>query len=108
MRVEQEEGDLFRGEIRLARDRDKRGSVGIGPLLVAIDDVTGGAPALGEIEAMVGVGRYRRRSSQPCCGNDQNPNLSQNRAHTAFSFGGKCTTLFVGMSAMGLVVACPC
>ncbi len=62
------------------------GSVGTGPLLISVDHVTGGAPALGEIGAMVGVGGFRRRPAQPSGGNDQNPNLSRNGAHSPFSF----------------------
>jgi len=57
--VEQKEGDLFRREIRLARDCGKRGSVGAGLILVAVDDVAGSALALGEIGSMVSVGGHR-------------------------------------------------
>jgi hypothetical protein len=46
-------------------------------LLVAVDHLTGGALALGEVGAMVRVGGHRQRSAQPGCGNNQNPNLSQ-------------------------------
>jgi len=46
--------------------------------LLAIDHVTGGAPALGEVGSMIGVGGHRERSAQPGYGNDQNPNLPQN------------------------------
>jgi hypothetical protein len=59
VRVEQEEGDLFRREIRLARDCGKRGSVGAGLILVAVDNVAGGALALGEIGSMVSVSGHR-------------------------------------------------
>jgi hypothetical protein len=86
VRVEQEEGDLFRREIGLARDCGKRGSVGTGLLLLAIDHMTGGAPALGEVGAVVCIGGHRERSAQPGCGNDQNPNLPQNCNHPTFSF----------------------
>jgi hypothetical protein len=48
--------------------------------------MTGGAPALGEVGAMVRVGGHRQRSAQPGCGNNQNPNLPQNQAHLTFSF----------------------
>jgi len=89
VRVEQEEGDLFRREIRLAGDYGKRGSVGAGPLLLAIDHVAGGAPALGEVGAMVCVGGHRERSAQPGSGNHQNPNLPQNQVHSMLSLGIK-------------------
>lgn len=57
VRVEQEESHFLRREIRLACDCRKRRSIGTGLLLAGVNHVTGGAPALGEICAVIGVGR---------------------------------------------------
>jgi hypothetical protein len=59
MRSSRKKAIFFRREIRLARDCGKRGSVGAGLLLVAVDDVAGGALALGEIGSMVSVSGHR-------------------------------------------------
>jgi hypothetical protein len=60
MRVEKEESNLFRSEIRPSRDCCKRWNVGVGLCLAAVNQVTGGAPALRELRAMIRIrGHYR-------------------------------------------------
>jgi hypothetical protein len=57
MRIEKEEGESRRAEIRPARDRCERGYVGAGPSLSARHEMAARAPAPGEIGAVIGISR---------------------------------------------------
>lgn len=60
MWIEKEESNLLRGEIRLMRYRREWQNVGIGLCLAAVNQVTGGAPALRQFGAMIGIGGHCR------------------------------------------------
>ena len=76
MRIEKEESNLLRGEIRLMRDRREWQNVGIGLCLAAVNQVTGGAPALRQYGAMIGIGGHYRRPTQSDRCNDEKSNFA--------------------------------
>src|SRR5689334_3057901 len=56
MRIEQEEGEPLRTEVRPARNGGKGGDVGTGLGLAVRDDMAACAPALGEVGTVIGIG----------------------------------------------------
>jgi hypothetical protein len=54
--------------------------------LRAVNEVTGGTPALGELGAVVGVGCQRRRAAQSDGGDNQDLGQSEKRMHPVLSF----------------------
>lgn len=58
MRIKQEESQFLGTEIGLASDCRKRENVSIGLLLMTVDQMTGGAPALRKFCSMIRVGSH--------------------------------------------------
>jgi len=83
VRVQQEKRYLFRGEIRPARNRGEGRNIGTGLSLLTPHDMAGGAPAFGEIGAVIGIGGHRSRSQRRRGGHHQNKKAFQTCRHQA-------------------------
>src|SRR4051794_10372502 len=95
MRIEQEEGESLRTEVRPACNRGKGGDVRAGLRLAAGHDVAACTPAFGEVGAVTGIGGERRRCAEARGQGKQQANSSQMPVHRATFMRSLAVMMFI-------------